>query len=986
MPRTLRSVSVVGQSGGVTVAAMGAIGGSSNEIGSAHRAGAVAVMVVYGLLGQEVDGLFPRAAGCPVLLRAETDDPTDDIKCVTSEGRTAWVQCKHEITVGAGAIGLTPVVIQWAGAVRSGQVRPGDALVLAVARFSGPLELLRSTLDRRRDPYGGGLTRGQRGMLQSLAAQVQRVAPDLDEAAQARLLDSAVVWQVDAGDAENFFTGRPVLGQDARLGAALLGSVVGPDGASRAMAVLAATARNLARRRSGAELESWRRSLTTAGLRIVSQLASPGGTAHGESGSVVIYQLPQRNPDFTGRVGLIEKTEQVLAQGPVSTVALYGMGGVGKTQIAAEIAHRGRRAGRYDLVGWVRAETVVTLIQDLAALASTLGIPASAGQEQLAAAVLRELARRDRWLLVYDNAPAGDAVRDWLPAGEGHVLITSRSRGWGGLARGVAVTQFATSEAVAYLDQRTDGTTEQHAELAQTLGYLPLALAQAASYMDRTGLSVAGYLRLYRDRQGAGQLLASGQPDYPGSVATTWLIHFEQLQAQAPAALQLLQMCAFCHPDDIDLSLLASGLPTSQSKLTRLLTDAAEAPALWEAAVGALVAQGLATRLNDERIRLHRLISDVTRYHLQTTEHAHTRWATHVLNVLNGLTPEDPSEPQSWPLMARLTPHLLTAADHAPPIEACGDALLNAGQYLDRRAEYHPAHQALRKALAVMEHVHGRDSAETARTLGSLGIVQHALDDLSSAYASQQRALTIYQSVAESDDDIARTSDNLGIVQREMGELQAAHASFVRAIAIKERIYGLDDVGLARTLNNFGLLQDQSGDSAAALTTFRRALAIKERALGRDHLEIAPTLGNLGTVQQEMGDLDAAHSSQLQALAIFENSLGSNHPETAVCLTNLGIVQDKLGDHDASRQSHLRAIAIFEATLGHAHPEVARALVNLGLAEQRIGRLDTARESFQRALGLFRDRYGKSHPNTEYCAKLLAELTDAPQMPEQSDA
>ena len=138
-----------------------------------------------------------------------------------------------------------------------------------------------------------------------------------------------------------------------------------------------------------------------------------------------------RNPHFTGRDALLDELHAKLTDGRVALTAMRGMGGVGKTQLALEYAYR--HAGDFDLVWWLRAEEPATLLEDYAALAGPLGL-AQAGESELAAvaaAVCQELARRDRWLLVFDNANAPDEIEPLLPrGGGGRVLITSRNPSW----------------------------------------------------------------------------------------------------------------------------------------------------------------------------------------------------------------------------------------------------------------------------------------------------------------------------------------------------------------------------------------------------------------------------------------------------------------------------------------------------------------------------------------------------------------------------
>ena len=137
-----------------------------------------------------------------------------------------------------------------------------------------------------------------------------------------------------------------------------------------------------------------------------------------------IWNIPARNPGFTGRDGLLVAVRERLVAGDRAVVqALHGMGGVGKTQLAAEYAHR--FAGSYDLAWWINAEQGGLIGDQVAALGLALGcVQAEAGTEVVRTLVLAELRERGRWLLVFDNAEDLADVTGWLPGGGGHVLIT----------------------------------------------------------------------------------------------------------------------------------------------------------------------------------------------------------------------------------------------------------------------------------------------------------------------------------------------------------------------------------------------------------------------------------------------------------------------------------------------------------------------------------------------------------------------------------
>ena len=238
----------------------------------------------------------------------------------------------------------------------------------------------------------------------------------------------------------------------------------------------------------------------------------------------------------------------------VPAQALHGLGGVGKTQLMLEYAHRYQ--ADYDLIWWIVAETPGAIPAGLAVLAPRLGLVDDttqvADQEELAAAVLEALRQRARWLLVFDNVPDRQQLAPYLPQGDGQVLITSRHPVWGGTAQPVKVDTFTRAESLAFLTQRTGSQDQTTAgALAEELGDLPLALEQAAAYMEQTPMSLPEYLGLFRRRR--AELLGRGDPTaYQGTVDTTWQLAIEQVATIAPGGpggVALLRLCAFLAPE-----------------------------------------------------------------------------------------------------------------------------------------------------------------------------------------------------------------------------------------------------------------------------------------------------------------------------------------------------------------------------------------------------------------------------------------------------
>jgi tetratricopeptide (TPR) repeat protein len=598
---------------------------------------------------------------------------------------------------------------------------------------------------------------------------------------------------------------------------------------------------------------------------------------------------------------------------------------VGKTQLAVEYAYR--HAADYDLVWWVRSEEPATLAADLAALAGPLDLPQKDEPDQrlVVQAVRRWFTQHTGWLLVFDNARRPEDLRGYLPHGaSGHVLITSRNPNWRGLASPLTVQVLERPESVAFLLKRT-GQTDQAAAnaLAEALGDLPLALAQAGAYIDATGRSLSAYLDLFRHRQ--RELLSRGKPspDYPHTVATTWEIAFQQVQQASPAGADLLNLCAYLAPDDIPQTLFSEGKEHLPKPLSATITN----PLAMNQAIAALLQYSLIEKTEDA-LSVHRLVQAVARARLP--KKARSTWAGAAVQIVDGAFPsgDDPQDVRTWPVCARLLPHALAAAGHAEALhvasEATGRLLNQAGLYLWGRAEFDEAKAALERALAIFEKVLGADHPNVATLVNNLGSVLQALGDLAGARAAYERVLAIDEAAfGPHHPNVAIDVNNLAGVMYALGDLAGARAAFERALAIDEATLGPDHPNVAIRVNNLGLVLRALGDLAGARAALERALAIDEAAFGPHHPNVAIDVNNLAGVMYALGDLAGARTALERALAIDEAAFGRHHPEVAVDVNNLGRVLQALGDLAGARTAYERALAIDEAAYGPHHPEVA---------------------------------------------------------------
>ena len=514
-----------------------------------------------------------------------------------------------------------------------------------------------------------------------------------------------------------------------------------------------------------------------------------------------IINIPfTHNPNFTGRVDLLDRLHEALTSGKY--VALTAITGLGKTQLALEYAYRHK--ADYKIIWWVKSEEPATLAADYADLATKLGLPPIENLPDAVDTVRSWLEKNDGWLLVFDNAQNFDALADYLPrTGTGDVIITSRDPNWGGTAQKLPVDVFSRDESIEFLRSRT-GKEDGAGALADALGNLPLALEQAGAYIEKTEITLADYLKRFQEHQ--KEVLKRGKPSsFPDTVATTWNMSFERVEKESSASADLLNLCAFLAPDNIPKSLLTGGAQHLPEPLATVVADELK----FDDVIAALKRYSLVT-VADDSVSVHRLVQAVTRDRLD--EDDQKRWAKTAVQLVDGAFPFGSYDVRNWPECSLLLLHALAAAEHAERLgvapESTGRLLNQVGIYLLGRAEFGRAKSVLERALKIFEAACGPDHPEVARPVMNLGTVLQYLGDFEGAKKCHARALKIFE-VAYGPDhpEVARTVMNLGNVLRDLGDFEGAKECHERALKIFQDKLGEGHPHTVKARNNLAALE-----------------------------------------------------------------------------------------------------------------------------------------------------------------------------------
>ncbi|NMO49792.1 tetratricopeptide repeat protein [Actinoplanes sp. TBRC 11911] len=696
-------------------------------------------------------------------------------------------------------------------------------------------------------------------------------------------------------------------------------------------------------------------SLTSAAPREVESLPQVWGN------------VPPRNPNFTGRVDLLEalheqfSTERETAVLPES---LHGMGGVGKSQVAIEYIHKHR--SEYDLIWWIPAEHKSQILSALTELAQRLGLDLSREAISAVPAVREALSTAEtpyaNWFLVFDNAESLSDVRPFFPTGgHGKILVTSRNAEWAAVTRTLEVDVFSRPESTAFLRKRTPELALADADrLAEALGDLPLAVEQAAAWRVATGMPVDQYLELLNEKR--IELLELGtSPDYEVSVAAAWNVSLDKLEEVNGAALQLLQVCSFFAPEPISRDLFA-GSPSAQ--ITETLDETLRDPIKLARAIRDIQRYALAKF--DHRagtLQMHRLVQAVLVSRMTSDHEQIMRHGSHAL-LANGDV-NKPSVPDSWPRYQALLPHLTVSGAVGSADPRVQQFVFNMVKFLYYWGDHDGCLSLATKVHEERKKDRGEDNEHTLSVAKWRAWILWVLGHFREAADINRRCLELSEStVGAADEGTLDSMTRVALDLRTAGDATAALELDRRAFERCAREFGEDDPATLNAAMHLGMCLKFNGAFNEALRldsdTYRRSVAV----LGENTDDTLRVLNYLTIGQREAGDYLGAHKRQEAVYQTFINVYGMENPAVTRAARNLAVARRRAGDHDGALALSSDTLRRFSNRYGDNYPETMAAALDLAIDLRHSADLPGALKLGAETLDRYVKVFGERHPHT----------------------
>ncbi|KAK3687150.1 P-loop containing nucleoside triphosphate hydrolase protein [Podospora appendiculata] len=685
-----------------------------------------------------------------------------------------------------------------------------------------------------------------------------------------------------------------------------------------------------------------------------------------------------RDPDFVNRGDILDQIDERCSE-PAARVALVGLGGVGKSQLAIEFAHRIAAEQLDTWVFWVHAGTQARVEEGFRTIADAVKL---LGRNQAKANILQIVyhwlsnERNGRWIMILDSADdrdvfygptSGDARNGrpfvtYLPQSRnGSVIITTRNRNLAFRLTGrrqnmIEVGPMARTDALMLLDQKLGSPTDLDVaiELVQALDLVPLAISQAAAYIQAIAprSSPEKYLAEFRESErkktrllqyDGGDLRRDGGAS--NAIITTWQISFDHIRSKRRSAADLLSLMSFFDRQGIPEWVLHPPKTTKDGMRGRRQSEAGtlklddsssaigddtddcaddDIDGGFEDDVTMLRDYCLiATNEDGDEFEMHGLVQLSTRRWLDIFGGQETFKQQYIERMALSFPT---GRYENWGTCRSLFAHVQVALGYRPSddmLETWAILLHNGGCYAWSQGRYDVAQQMLGKARKVREKKLGN---EDLATLASTSV--------------------------------------FALVLLDRGQWEEAEKLFVQVMEMSKTKLGANHPSTLTSMANLASTYKSQGRWEEAEKLEVQVMETCKTKLGADHPDTLISMGNLASTYRDQGRWEEAEKLEVQVMETCKTKLGAEHPSTLTSMANLASTYRDQGRWEEAEKLELQVMEKSKTKLGADHPDTLTSMANLASTYRDQGRWEKAEKLEVQVMETFKTKLGADHPST----------------------
>ncbi|KAF3384042.1 Nephrocystin-3 [Talaromyces pinophilus] len=738
----------------------------------------------------------------------------------------------------------------------------------------------------------------------------------------------------------------------------------------------------------------------------------------------------RRDPHFVDRGTILNQLHDQRAAQEFCT-ALVGLGGVGcvkayklrlsqltwyrKSQLAIEYAYQIHEREPETWVFWIHASNADRFKQSYLEIAETVKL---FGRRDPRANIFMlvynwlQNSKNGKWVLILDNIDETHFLLDhhniWNQAGHGNrsasqplqqylprkqngsILITSRTREAPlelvDDRRGIiTIDPMVDTDAQTLFRKKLgdDGNSEDIAELAAALEFIPLAIVQAAAYIsdpDR-GCSIRQYLnefkkndrkkiRLLEKKEGQGLFRRDWEAE--NSVLVTWQISFDSIRQTRRSAANLLSLMSFFDRQGIPEALLRDhsrqrnaelndGNDADDSKSQSSVTDEFEDDKL-------LLQRYSLISVNVDRtsFNMHNLVQLATRGWLKKNGELE-KWKRQYILNLNAEFPT--GEYENWAQCQVLFPHAKSAVRQEPQER---DSLIQWAAVLYKAAWYDleksngaEGEKLSVRAMEARKELLGLENEHTLASMRMVGSIyllrgrwKEAEELFMQVIETSKRVLVVEHP------DMLTCMANLASTYRSQGRWKEAEALFVQVMKIRKSALDVEHPNTLASMSNLASTYWDQGRWKEAEELFMQVIKTSKRALGVEYPSTLTSIANLASTYRSQGRWKEAEELFVQVIKTSKRVLGVEHPDTLASITSLASTYRSQGRWKEAEALEVQVIETTKRVLGVEHPSTLTSIANLASTYWDQGRWKEAEELLVQVIETMKRVLGVQHPDT----------------------